>query len=204
MIIRRVSACTDTLINYQLSRVVGSEVHTLADVVVIYYFAITVDTRKIHRCLVLCTLIFQAAKRKIGSCSLFGMDIERESSTRPTIMICYLWNDTLYELHIGFKHLPVIVFIICNFVYSFCSSIVVWFSFSLHNSLIHFYLLSLFIKSLHISRNLLFWSRHCDRLQMRMVWNEWLVRASRRNRNFERRRHTLLWSLAPGVSELVL
>jgi hypothetical protein len=48
MIIRRVSARTDTLIYYQLSRVIGSEVHTLPDVVVIYYFAITVDSRKIY------------------------------------------------------------------------------------------------------------------------------------------------------------
>lgn len=119
-------------------------------------------------------------------------------------MICYLWNDTLNELHICLKHLPMIVFIIAqNFVY-FCYSSIVWLSFSLHNSLIHFYLLSLCIESLHISRDLLSRSCHCDRLQVRVLWYELLVRTSRGNRDFESWRSTLLRWLSPRVSKLIL
>ena len=119
-------------------------------------------------------------------------------------MNCYLWNNTLNELHVCFQHLAMIFFIVVYYFVIFLSCSIVWLSFSLHHSLIHFLLLSLCIESLHVSWDLLFWPSHSDRLQMRMIRNKLLVCTSRGYWDFECGRNTLLRGLPTRVSELVL
>ena len=119
-------------------------------------------------------------------------------------MICNLWNNTLNELHVCFQHLAMIVFIVAYHFVIFLSCSIVWLSFSLHHSLIHFLLLSLCIESLHVSWDLLFWPSHSDRLQMRMIGNKLLVCTSWRYWNFKSGRDTLLRGLPTRVSKLIL
>lgn len=117
-------------------------------------------------------------------------------------MISYLWNNTLNQLHISFQHLSMIVFFVIGKDLMFGGPHI-WWAFSLHYCLIHLLLLR-WIETLFISGSLLLRTSHSNRLQMRVVRNEGLLRTIRRNGDFKSRWHTFLRLLTAGVTQLIL